>query len=77
MDGKFYISAYNMPPKIPIYQIITSWLLLEYLNSPSWAYGAFWTFYAFVLLAMVMKFFSHKSLDIVDTLGKIKELVEK
>jgi hypothetical protein len=51
MKRRTYIQAAAMPPRLPVLLLVVTWLMLDRLHVPDWAWGVYWTIS--VLLAVL------------------------
>lgn len=57
MKKQFIIPVKYMPPRPPIFQTLTGWLFLDYLNASDLVFGIFITLFALLWLLFIISLF--------------------
>ncbi len=57
------------PARVP-WPAATVWLLMDRFHAPEWAWGIFWCFWGFVLIAAIITFCHEDQVDIFAKDGK-------
>ena len=67
MKNKQKISVSNLPTRIPIFQAIVIYLLLDNLNAPDWIYGALGFMWLMLIIVAIIAKIKEEEIDIFDT----------
>lgn len=59
------VSFKNLPTRLPIYQGLTLWLVLDRVDAPSWAWGAVGTLFGLLFLVALYIVCTQKQVEIL------------
>ena len=60
------ISFKNEPTKLPVYQTMVCWLLMDRLHSPVWMWGAIGMLFLFIWIASIYSMSKQKQVNIFE-----------
>ncbi len=62
---KRVIKRDNLPSKIPVFQMMTAYLMLDKFNATDWVWGVVGTIMAVVFIGNVVNFFKETEVDVL------------
>ena len=69
MKSKNVIDSSNFPMRLPLFNTIVAYTVLEYWNAPQWLYGVLGTMYAIIWIGFFVSKFYEKRIDIFEHLS--------
>lgn len=62
---KRVISRKNLPTRVPVYQAMLAYLMLDKFNSPGWVWGVVGTIFVCAIISTTIDIFKEKEVDVL------------